>query len=112
MVPPDGRHPMTGLVVSGLALVAWIYLLLFRGQFWLTRETDKAAPVFEGPWPSVAAIVPARDEAETIGASIGSLLAQDYPGTVRVLLVDDQSSDGTASRAALLDNGRLEILRG
>ena len=50
-------------------------------------------------WPSVVAVVPARDEAELIAQSIGSLLAQDYPGDFRVILVDDQSSDETAKIA-------------
>jgi len=50
-------------------------------------------------WPSVAAIIPARDEAETIALSVGSLLAQDYPGPFSVVVVDDQSTDGTAAVA-------------
>ena len=52
------------------------------------------------PLPSVAIVVPARDEAEAIGAALRSLLTQDYPGPFRVILVDDGSTDGTgASRA-------------
>jgi glycosyltransferase involved in cell wall biosynthesis len=47
----------------------------------------------------VVAIVPARDEAEVIGRSIGILAAQDYPGRFRIILVDDGSSDGTADIA-------------
>ncbi len=35
-----------------------------------------------------------------IAESIGSLLAQDYPGEFRIVLVDDQSSDGTGQAAA------------
>jgi hopene-associated glycosyltransferase HpnB len=47
----------------------------------------------------VVAIVPARDEAELIDASLAALLLQDYPGFLHVMLVDDQSSDGTAAIA-------------
>jgi hopene-associated glycosyltransferase HpnB len=43
--------------------------------------------------------VPARDEAHTIAPVIGSLLAQDYAGKFRVILVDDNSTDGTAGLA-------------
>ena len=50
-------------------------------------------------WPRVAAVVPARNEAETIAESIGSLLRQDYPGAFTIILVDDDSSDGTAAIA-------------
>ena len=50
-------------------------------------------------WPAVAALVPARDEAEVIGAAVTALLAQDYPGPFQVVLIDDHSSDGTAALA-------------
>ena len=101
-------------IVSFVGLAAWVYLLGFRGMFWRLRERDDDdAALSCETWPSVVAIVPARDEAETIERAIGSLLAQDYPGPFRILLVDDQSSDGTGPRAQALDNsGRLEVLRG
>jgi hopene-associated glycosyltransferase HpnB len=47
-------------------------------------------------WPSVVAIIPARDEADMIGRSVGSLLRQDYSGPFSVIVIDDQSTDGTA----------------
>ena len=99
--------------ISFVALTSWIYLLGFRGMFWLSRERDDGDLAFLAAWPSVAAIVPARDEASMIVHSAGSLLAQDYPGDFRILVVDDQSSDDTAQTARALGGGaRLEILRG
>jgi hopene-associated glycosyltransferase HpnB len=99
-------------LLATLALVVWIYLLLGRGMFWLARERDGDEGTMAG-WPSVTAIVPARDEAETIAQSIGSLLRQDYPGAFRIVLVDDQSTDGTADIARALDTtGRLTVLSG
>jgi len=99
-------------VLATLALVVWIYLLVGRGKFWLTLERDGGEGTL-AVWPSVTAIVPARDEAETIAQSIGSLLSQDYPGAYRIILVDDQSTDGTADIARALDaNGRLTVLSG
>ena len=47
----------------------------------------------------MVAVVPARDEADVIQRSIGSLLAQDYPGDFRIVLVDDQRDDGTGDLA-------------
>ena len=44
-------------------------------------------------------MVPARNEADVIQQSIASLLAQDYAGDFRVVLVDDQSEDGTGDLA-------------
>jgi hopene-associated glycosyltransferase HpnB len=53
-------------------------------------------------WPAVAIVVPARDEEDLLPATLPTLLAQDYPGRARVVLVDDMSSDRTASRARSL----------
>lgn len=82
---------------GALALIIWLYLLLGRGGFWRFQiESPPAAPVSTS---SIHVVIPARDEAESIGATVRSLLAQDYPGPVRVFLVDDHSSDGTAEIA-------------
>jgi hopene-associated glycosyltransferase HpnB len=95
-----------------VSFTAWIYLLCFRGMFWLARERDGEIAA-TSVWPSVTAIVPARDEAEAIAQSIGSLLNQDYPGLFRIVLVDDQSTDGTAEIARKLDTqGCLTVVSG
>ena len=65
----------------------------------------------------VAAIVPARNEAEVIGRAINSLLRQDFPGELRLFIVDDNSSDGTANVAraaagAIGAAGKLVVLQG
>ena len=102
-------------VIGAVALAAWAYLILGRGFFWLARERDDARPPpAPAAWPDVVAVVPARNEADVIERSIGSILAQDYPGALRAVLVDDASDDGTAARAAALAraNGRLAILAG
>ena len=102
------------LAIGVLSLLIWVVLIAGRGGFWLARERDtRDLPPEPAAWPEVIAVVPARDEAEVIARSIGSLLAQDYPGAFRVILVDDASGDGTAAiarRAA--GSERLEILTG
>lgn len=91
---------MIGLVAGGVALAVWLVLVFARQGFWLTAERDtRGLPAEPAHWPAVTAVVPARDEADVIATSIGSLLAQDYPGDFRVILVDDNSSDGTAEIA-------------
>ena len=86
---------------SLLPLAIWAYLLFGRGRFWLCRERDdSAAATPPDAWPSVVAIIPARDEADMIALSVGSLLRQDYPGAFSVVVVDDQSTDGTAAAAS------------
>ena len=100
-------------VLALLSLTIWLVLLLGRGFFWRARERDdRDEPAEPGTWPSVAAVVPARNEAELIARSVGSLLAQNYPGRFRVILVDDQSGDGTGAVARALGNGRLTVLDG
>ena len=96
------------LSVAGLALLVWIYLLGFRGGFWLARQRDDLDPAPDlTEWPRVVAVVPARDEADVIERSIGSLLAQDYPGEFHIILVDDNSDDGTGDVARALANDNL-----
>ena len=63
------------------------------------------------------AIIPARDEADSIGESVGSLLRQDYPGRLSVVVVDDLSSDGTAEAASAAVSAappadRLRVIQG
>lgn len=83
------------------SLAGWMWLLLGQGQFWRTdqRLPPRAEP---GDWPSVAVVVPARDEATVLPMSLPSLLAQDYPGDAEIFLVDDGSTDGTGELARAL----------
>ncbi|MGW1818197.1 glycosyltransferase [Streptomyces sp. NPDC002125] len=85
------------------SLVVWVWLLLGQGFFW---RTDQRLPVRTGAeperWPSVAVVVPARDEAQVLPRSLPSLLAQDYPGEAEIILVDDCSGDGTGELARAL----------
>ena len=87
--------------LAGLPLLIWVYLLLFRGGFWRTGLRLPTAPE-PTSWPAVTVVVPARNEALVLGASLPTLLAQDYPGPFRVILVDDHSADDTAAVARRL----------
>ncbi len=94
--------------IAGIGLAAWLYLLLLNGRFWLgsdreETERDKyGAPKF---WPRVTAVIPARNEADMLPASLTSLARQDYPGEFSIILVDDQSTDGTADVARAIASG-------
>lgn len=94
--------------VSLLSLAIWIYLAAGHGRFWST-----AVRLPDGPdpqrWPSVVAVVPARDEAAVLPSTLPTLVAQDYPGPWRVIVVDDDSSDGTGALAAAAG---AEVVRG
>lgn len=101
------------LAAAAATVAVWTYLLFFRGGFWRLpyRPSPLAAAM---PNRSVVAVIPARDEAAVIGQAIGSLCAQDYGGALHIIVVDDQSSDGTAdtARAAAGACGRLTICPG
>jgi hopene-associated glycosyltransferase HpnB len=91
--------PAAILTIATTAI--WLYLFFFRGQFWRLRkfddeQTDVPVP---RPFPKVHAIIPARNEAQTIAAAVGSLLAQNYAGQFSVTVVDDHSTDQTAQVA-------------
>jgi hopene-associated glycosyltransferase HpnB len=99
--PPVSILPFVmTLVLAVLALAIWIYLVAGHGDFWRTFKYDDLASQPAAPvWPPIVAVVPARDEAASIGDCITSILQQPYPGELSVILVDDQSMDGTGQLA-------------
>jgi hopene-associated glycosyltransferase HpnB len=111
---------MTAMIIAKLAPVLWLGLLSLRGGFWLAEDRDDLTPPSPPPtggWPSIVAVLPARNEADVVGDAVRSLLSQDYAGEFSIVLVDDQSEDGTAEAgragAAALDAGeRLTVLAG
>jgi hopene-associated glycosyltransferase HpnB len=86
-------------LAAAVPTAIWGWLIVAHGRYWSART---GLPTPTGPpaqWPAVAVIVPARNESGLLPATLPSLLAQDYPGHVRVVLVDDMSTDGTSSVA-------------
>lgn len=99
------------LIAAGvLSLLIWGYLLLARGFFWRVQaarvDEKNASPA------RIAAIIPARDEADVVGHAVTSLLQQAGANTLHVFLVDDGSADSTAQAAqeAAKASGRAEML--
>jgi hopene-associated glycosyltransferase HpnB len=94
---------MVGVLLACASLLIWITLVFGRGRFWQATERDddltRGAPPSTDR-PTLAVIVPARNEAESIATTICTLLTQTYPHPFRLILVDDQSTDGTATIAA------------
>lgn len=85
------------IALMGVAALAWLWLLFNRGMFW---RIDHFHPLpSPAIWPEVVAIIPARDEAEGIAETVRSLLSQDYPGRLNLVVTDDHSTDGTADIA-------------
>jgi hopene-associated glycosyltransferase HpnB len=88
-----------------------------REQIAARSESTHLQPEAPPAWPAVATVIPARDEADVVAESLRSLLHQDYAGPFAIVLVDDQSRDGTAEAAracAARENAadRLTVLPG
>lgn len=106
----------TMLIFSGFfTLSIWAYLLVAHGNFWRISRFL--------PWPqlgalepiSVVAVVPARNEADVVAGCVTSLLSQTIP--IRLVLVDDNSTDGTADVArtaaqAIGKQDKLTVIEG
>ncbi|MEM9161656.1 MAG: glycosyltransferase [Cyanobacteria bacterium P01_F01_bin.4] len=91
------------LAITTLAVVIWVGLLVFWGQFWRAdQRLDGQDSLPPEVWPAVAVVIPARDEAELIEPALRSHLTQPYPGIFSVVLVDDQSRDDTVAIATQL----------
>ncbi len=104
---------MTWTVSAFAVLALWLYLVAGHGMFWLADQMDdRAEPAPPAAWPRVVAVIPARNEADTIAETVGSLLRPGYPGEFHIILVDDESRDGTAdvARRAAAAGGCAQML--
>ncbi|XHU96812.1 MAG: glycosyltransferase [cyanobacterium endosymbiont of Rhopalodia gibba] len=104
-------------IITILSLIIWLYLLLFRGYFWLSNQKIDPEKISLTTYPSVCVVIPARNEADVLPVSLKSLLNQDYLGYFKIILVDDQSDDGTAEIAYKLatilnKTDRLTVISG
>lgn len=86
-------------LLLGVAVPAamWLGLLLAPWRPWSTREHLEAEPLAAVRLDDVTVLIPARNEAEVIGASLRALQRQG--DGLRIVVIDDQSSDGTAAIA-------------
>jgi hopene-associated glycosyltransferase HpnB len=93
-----------GLALAALSSLIWMVLLLGRGQFWRADQKLESSQIqlknFKlSKYPTVCVVIPARNEADLLPTTLPSLLNQDYPGDMSIILVDDHSTDETAAIA-------------
>ena len=90
------------LALGLLTVFIWLALLAGWYGFWRADQRLPLTPEPPGAWPSVVAVVPARDEAATIPYSLTGLIEQRYAGPFEIVLADDSSSDDTVAMAGRL----------
>src|SRR5579884_2366374 len=103
------------IALACVPLAIWLYLVFFHWRFWrVARHLPPVQPV-KPSQSTVVAVIPARNEAAAIERAVRSLLRQDFPGLLRVIVVDDHSEDNTAelaqrsgSRVTVLPSATLE----
>lgn len=85
------------ILVASIPLLIWLYLVFFHAGFW--RVSNHLAPRdLRTAKRRLAVVIPARDEADSIARTVASLRRQTMPPELLVV-VDDNSSDGTGERA-------------
>lgn len=107
-----------GVIFACLAWIiaaAWLWRILPALKF-LPTVPDLCDPKYArtnlDPWPSIAVIVPAKDESCSIEKCLRSLLENSYPN-LQIVAVNDRSTDGTGSimdRAAAGAPDKLHVL--
>ncbi|MEM8837124.1 MAG: glycosyltransferase [Pseudomonadota bacterium] len=96
-------------ILTALSCAIWIYLIFFNCWFWLSNvRLGEAEDLQE--WPEVVAVIPARNEAESISSVVAAHMKTNYPGRFSVIVVDDQSDDGTGDLARKAGQGATRTL--
>jgi chlorobactene glucosyltransferase len=92
---------LTVLLLAQVGLVVWNLRVVRRPP---ARRWRADAPL-------ISVLVPAKNEEESIGACVGALLRQDYPN-LEIIVLDDDSTDGTAATVRARRNRRLRLVTG
>ena len=100
---------LTLFAITGAAI--WLTILLLPWRPWSTSEVlDVSSPLPEVDLGDITVLIPARNEAETIKATLPALTAQGRD--LNIILIDDQSSDGTGQVARKAVDENLLVIKG
>lgn len=85
---------VTWLSYATAGIVGYYVLLFFMGQ-----PRGAARPAESYTWPLIVIVIPARNEVEVLARTVETAMGRRYPAAVRILIMDDASTDGTAELA-------------
>ena len=91
-------------LLGGISVLVWLGIFFHPARPWDFQLVGEDLPAASPPqrWPTVCALIPARNEALSLSATLPALLQQEYPGLFSVILIDDRSADDTAAVARTL----------
>ena len=84
--------------IAVIPVLIWIYLLIGRGRFWRLAP-QRADGLAAAAARRVVVLIPARNEAAVIATTVASLARQSFNGVIHLIVIDDDSTDGTAEAA-------------
>jgi len=93
------------IVCAIVPVLMWLGLLLVPWRPWSTREHLEADPSSSARLDDITVLIPARNEADVIGTTLRGLQAQGEG--LQIIVIDDQSTDGTAFVAGAFPNVRV-----
>ena len=92
-------------------VLVYAVFLFFILKSWKLRTKNEISSI-SVPAPLVSVLVPARNEAKGIVACIKAILEQDYPfERMEVIVIDDHSTDDTASLVQQIKDNRVRLLQ-
>ena len=86
-------------LTGSLSFLTWFYLVFLRAKFWRADQQLDYGRLEPGDLPDVAILIATRDDAEAIEETLPDLLEQTYSGSFHIILVDENSRDGTVEAA-------------
>jgi hopene-associated glycosyltransferase HpnB len=97
--------------LAAIGAFIWLAILLLPWRPWDSREVMDASPASpEADLSDVTVLIPSRDEAEVIGATLAGLKNQGHG--LATVVIDDRSTDGTVSAARTSGIRNLRIVSG
>jgi len=109
-VPADELRMSVTVVLALACALVLVEVAVFFRRLSSLRTLVRMNPPAPSRWPRVSVIVPARNEAGTVGPALKSRLLDDYPD-LELIVVDDRSDDGTGAVIDRVTDGDPRVVK-